>query len=126
MAKKLVLNLEILTRKGNVERALITKYWEEEIINNILQSDGELTHRKEKGVERRAPMVHQVSKALGVPKTFKIPRNHHRFQDPSTFQTTDELIVRKLLIYLTRPTHNLPWDKVEENGNCLARSSSNL
>ena len=77
MAKKLVLNLEILTRKANFKRILDAKHWEEETVDHILQSDGEFTHRKEECVERRAPTAHQVSKALGVPKAFKIPRNRH-------------------------------------------------
>lgn len=79
MTEKLVFNLKILARKADVKGILIMKHWEEEIINHILQSDGELTHRREEWVERRAPMAHQVSKTFSVPKTFKIPRNHYWF-----------------------------------------------
>jgi len=41
-------------------------------------------------------------------------------------QTTDKITIRKLLVHLIGPTSNLPWDKVEEDGNCLARSSFDL
>ena len=75
MIEKLVFNFEILTGKVDLKGILITKHWEEEIINHILQSDNELTHKKEECVEKRTPTAHQVSKALGVLKTFKIPRN---------------------------------------------------
>ena len=108
MAKKLVLNLEILAGKANVKRVLIAKHWEEEIIDHILKVMVSSPIEKEECVERRAPTTHQVSKAFGVPKAFKIPRNCHRFQDPKMLQTTNELTVRKLLVYLTGPTSNLP------------------
>ena len=67
MTEMLVFNLKILVVKVDVKGILVTKHWEEEIIN----------HRKEECVERRILMAHQVSKALGVSKTFNIPRNHH-------------------------------------------------
>ena len=56
--EKLVFNLEILAGKAEVKGILITKHWDEEIINHILQSDGKLTHRKEECVERRTPIAH--------------------------------------------------------------------
>ena len=75
MTKKLVFNFEILARKADIKWILVTKHWEEEIINHVLQSDGKLANRKEECLERRALVAHLVSKALGVPKTFEIPRN---------------------------------------------------
>ena len=107
VTEMLVFNLEILAGKIDVKGILITKHWKEEIINNILQSDGELTHRKEECVERRTPMAHQVSKALDVPKTFKIPRNRYWFQDPNVLQTTYKLTIRTLPIHPTGPMSNL-------------------
>ena len=68
----------------NVKRILISKYWEEEVIDYILQGDGKLTNRKEEGMKERALMAYQVSKALGISKTFKVPRNYHCFQDSDT------------------------------------------
>ena len=66
MTKKLVLNLEILIRKVDIKGIFVTKHWKEEIINHILQSDGELTNKKEEYVERGTPMAFQVSKAFGI------------------------------------------------------------
>ena len=77
VTEKLVFNLEILARKADVKWILIIKHWEEKIINHILQSDGELTNKKEESVERRTPAAHQVFKALVVLKTFKIPRDRY-------------------------------------------------
>ena len=67
-----------------------------------------------------------MSKALSVPKTFMIPKNRYWFQDPSALQTTDKLTIKKLPVHPTGPTCNLPRDKVEEDGNCLVESSSDL
>ena len=75
VTEKVVFNLEILIGKVDIKRILVTKHWKDEIINHILESDGELTNKKEECVERMTPMAHQVSKDLGVLKTFKIPRN---------------------------------------------------
>ena len=41
-------------------------------------------------------------------------------------RATNKLIIRKLLVHPTGPTSNLPQDKVEEDGNCLAVSQSDL
>ena len=70
-------NVKILAGKANVKRVLIAKHWEEEIIDHILKVMVCSPIEKEECVERRAPMTHQVSKAFGVPKSFKIPRNCH-------------------------------------------------
>ena len=56
---------------------LFTKHKEDEVIDHILQGDSELTNGKEKGVKRKAPTVYQVSKALGVSKTFKVLGNRY-------------------------------------------------
>lgn len=126
MTEKLVFNLEILARKADVKWILIIKHWEEKIINHILQSDGELTNRKEESVERRTPAVYQVFKAFGIPKTFEIPKDHYWFQDPGVFQATEKFTIRKLSVHPIRPTSNFPQDEVEEDGNCLTGSSSDL
>ena len=109
----------------DIERILITKHREEKVIGHILQNDNKLTNRKEEGVKKSALTTHQVSKALGIPKTFKIPRNRYWFQHPSAFQTTEKVTIRKL-VHPTGPTSNLPRDKVEEDRDCLAGSSFNL
>ena len=69
--KNFVFNFKILAGKANIERILITKHREEEVIDHILQSDSKLTIGKEEGVKRRAPTTHQVFKALGISKTFE-------------------------------------------------------
>ena len=61
MIEKLVFNFEILTGKVDLKGILITKHWEEEIINHILQSNGELTDGKEERMKRVRPMAHQMS-----------------------------------------------------------------
>jgi len=96
------------------------------LLTTSLQSDSKLTNGKEESVKRRTPVVHQVSKALVVPKTFKFPGNRNRFQDLNALQTTNEFTIRKLPIHPNGPTGNLPLNKVEENGNCLTRSPPNL
>ena len=63
----------------DIERILITKHREEKIIGHILQNDNKLTNRKEEGVKKSALTMHQVSKALGVSKTFKVPGNYYYF-----------------------------------------------
>ena len=110
----------------NVKRILISKHREEEVIDHILQGDGKLTNRKEEGMKGRAPMVYQVSKALGVSKTFKIPGNCHCFQDSDTLQTTNKFPIEKFPVHLDRPTGDFPKNEVKENRNCLSRSSPNL
>ena len=42
--KKSLLNCEILSRKLDVERALITKHWKKEIVDDIFQSDSKFTY----------------------------------------------------------------------------------
>ena len=98
----------------------------QKIINHILQSDGELTNKKEEIVERRTPVAHQVSKALGVSKTFKIPGDSHWFQDPSALQEIDKFTIKKLSVHPIGPTSNLSRDEVKEDGNRFLRSSPNL
>ena len=75
VTEKLVLNLEILIRMANIKEIFVTKHWKKETINHILQSDGELTNRKEECVERGTPMAYQVAKTFDILETFKIPRN---------------------------------------------------
>ena len=77
MTKKFVFHLEILARKADIKRILITKHWEKKIVDHILQNDGELTNREEECVEGRTLVAHQVSKTLTVPKTFKVPGNRY-------------------------------------------------
>ena len=126
MVEKLVFNLEILPGKADMKGILITKHWEEKIINHILQSDGELTNRKEESMERRTPAAYQVFKAFGIPKTFEIPKDHYWFQDPDVFQAIEKFTIRKLSVHPIGPTSNFPWDEVEEDGNCLTGSSPDL
>ena len=77
VAEQFVIHFEILIGKTDIERILISKHREEEVIDHILQRDSKLTNRKEEGVKRMAPTAYQVSKALGVFKTFKVPGNCH-------------------------------------------------
>ena len=51
MFEKSLLNLEILSRKLDVEGILITEHRKEENIHHILQSNGEFTNEKEKCME---------------------------------------------------------------------------
>ena len=116
----------------DIERILITKHREEKVIGHILQNDNKLTNRKEEGVKKSALTTHQVSKALGVSKTFKVPRNYYQFQDPCVLQTTDEFTIGKLPVHPNGPTSDLPQNEVKKkkkkkkNGNHLTRSPSNL
>ena len=79
VAEQFVIHFEILIGKTDIERILISKHREEEVIDHILQRDSKLTNGKEKGVKRRALTMHLVSKALEVSKTFKVPENCYRF-----------------------------------------------
>ena len=97
----------------DIERILITEHREEKIIGHILQNDNKLTNRKEEGVKKSALMTHQVSKALGVSKTFKVPGNYYQFQDPCALQTTDKFTIGKLAVHPNGPTSDLPWNEVK-------------
>ena len=77
-------------------------------------------------MKRRAPTAYQVSKALGVSKTFKVPRNFHYFQDPSVLQTTKKFPIKKFSVHPNGPTGDLPRNEVKEIRNRLSRSSPNL
>jgi len=61
MREELLLNLEILSGKLDVERILITKHREEEIINHFLQSNGEFANKKEECMKRERLIAHQMS-----------------------------------------------------------------
>ena len=65
-------------------------------------------------------MAYQVSKALGISKTFKVLGNCH------CFHNTNKLPIRKFLVHLNGPTDDLPRNEAKENRNHLSRSSSNL
>ena len=97
----------------DIERILITKHREEKVIGYILQNDNKLTNRKEEGVKKSALTMHQVSKALGVSKTFKVPGNYYQFQDPCALQTTDKFTIGKLAVHPNGPTSDLPWNEVK-------------
>ena len=77
MLEESLLKLEILSRKLDIERILITKHREEEIINHIFQSNGELTNRKENRMQRERLTAHQMYKTLGIPKAFQVLGNRH-------------------------------------------------
>lgn len=77
MTEKFVFDLETLARTVDIKGILITKYWEEKIINHFLQSDSELTNGEEECVERRTLAAHQVSKAFSILKTFKVLENQY-------------------------------------------------
>ena len=77
-----ILNLEILARELDIKAVFITKHWEEEIIDNILQGNGEFTDGKKERMKKGRPMAHQMSMAFSIPENFKIPRDRHWLQDP--------------------------------------------
>ena len=77
MTEKFVFHSEILARKADIKRILITNYWEKKIVDHILQSDGELTNREEECVEGGTLVAHQVSKTLSILKTLKVPRDRY-------------------------------------------------
>ena len=84
MFEKSFLDCDILSKKPDVERALITKQKKKEIVDHIFQGDNEFTYKKEKSVQRR-PTTYQVPKTFSVSKAFQIPGYCHWFQDTSLF-----------------------------------------
>ena len=70
MLEESLLNLEILNEELDVERILITKHRKEEIINHVLQSNGEFANRKEKCMKRERLTAHQLSQTFGILKAF--------------------------------------------------------
>ena len=70
MLEELLLNLTILSGELDVERIFITKHREEEIINHVLQSNGEFANKKEKCMKRERLTAHQMSQTFGIPKAF--------------------------------------------------------
>ena len=77
MLEESLLKLEILSGELDVERILITKHREEEIINHIFQSNGELTNKNENRMQRGRLTAHQMSKTLGTPEAFQVIGNRH-------------------------------------------------
>jgi len=126
MTEQFVFYFEILIRKADVKRTLVSKNRKEEVIDHILQGDHELTNKEEECMKRGAPMMYQVPETLNVSETLKVPGNRHGFQNPGTLQTTHKFLVGKFPVHPNRPTSDLPKNEVEENRNRLPRSLLNL
>jgi len=77
-------------------------------------------------MKRRAPTAYQMPETLSISKTFKVPGNCHRLQDPSALQTTHKILIRNFPIHSNRPTLDLPRNKIEENRDRLSKSLPNL
>ena len=95
--------MEVLIKKADVKRDLISKHWEEEVIHHILQGNHELTNREKECMKRGALTAYQVLETLSVSKTPKVPGNRHCLQNTGAIQTAYKLFIRKFPILLGAP-----------------------
>lgn len=68
MLEQFLLNQEIVRRKLDVERTLISKHREQKSVHHIFQSDNKLTPREEECVKRGRPMPDQMSQPFNIMK----------------------------------------------------------